>query len=48
MTLKEYLELLAKQRELFTPEMKNDYIEWCKTDEGAQYLVGGSKYIPEK
>ena len=34
--------------ELFTPEMKNDYIEWCKTDEGAQYLVGGSKYIPEK
>ena len=34
--------------ELFTPEMKNDYIEWCKTDEGAQYLVGSSKYKPEE
>lgn len=34
--------------ELFTPEMKNDYIEWCKTDEGSQYLIGGSKYKPEE
>lgn len=30
--------------ELFTEEMKREYIEWCKTEEGKQYLVGGSKY----
>lgn len=33
--------------ELFTPEMRKEYIEWCKTDEGKQYLEGGSKYDPE-
>ena len=30
--------------ELITEEMANEYIEWCKTDEGKQYLKGGSKY----
>ena len=30
--------------ELITEEMWNEYIEWCKTDEGKQYLKGGSKY----
>ncbi len=30
--------------ELITPEMWEAYIEWCKTDEGKQYLKGGSKY----
>lgn len=30
--------------ELFTEEMQREYIEWCKTEEGKQYLVGGSKY----
>lgn len=30
--------------ELFTPEMQRDYIEWCKTDDGRQYLKGGAKY----
>lgn len=30
--------------ELFTEEMQKEYIEWCKTDEGRQYLKGGSKY----
>lgn len=30
--------------ELFTEEMQNAYLEWVKTDEGRQYLVGGSKY----
>lgn len=30
--------------ELFTEEMAKEYIEWCKTDEGKQYLKGGSKY----
>ena len=33
--------------ELFTEEMKKEYLEWCKTDEGKQYLEGGSKYNPE-
>lgn len=30
--------------ELLTDEMWNEYIAWCKTDEGRQYLKGGSKY----
>ena len=30
--------------EELTPEIWNEYIEWCKTDEGEQYLRGGSKY----
>ena len=30
--------------ELFTSEMKRAYLRWCLTDEGKQYLKGGSKY----
>ncbi len=30
--------------ELFTPEMNEKYIEWCKTPEGRSYLKGGSNY----
>lgn len=30
--------------ELFTPEMQSEYIEWCKTEEGKRYLVGGDLY----
>lgn len=30
--------------ELFTPEMEREYLSWCMTDEGKQYLKGGSKY----
>lgn len=30
--------------ELFTEEMAKAYAEWCMTDEGRQYLKGGSKY----
>jgi hypothetical protein len=30
--------------ELFTEEMQRDYLAWCLTDEGKQYLKGGSKY----
>lgn len=33
--------------ELLTPEMQAEYIEWCKTEEGRQYLKGGSKYDEE-
>lgn len=34
--------------ELFTSEMKLQYIEWCKTEDGQQYLKGGSKYKEEE
>lgn len=34
--------------ELLTDEMWDQYIEWCKTDEGKQYLKGGSKYRSEE
>lgn len=30
--------------ELFTEEMQQEYLAWCLTDEGKQYLKGGSKY----
>lgn len=34
--------------ELFTEEMRENYIEWCNTEDGAQYLKGGSKYKEEQ
>lgn len=36
--------ILFGHLELFTDEMAKEYIEWCKTDEGRQYLKGGAKY----
>ena len=30
--------------EEFTEEMLEEYIEWCKTDEGKEYLEGGKYY----
>lgn len=30
--------------ELLTDDMLEEYTEWCKTDEGKQYLKGGNKY----
>lgn len=30
--------------ELYTPELRKEYADWIKTDEGRQYLKGGSKY----
>lgn len=33
--------------ELMTKAMVRDYIEWCKTEEGLQYLKGGNKYVDE-
>lgn len=33
--------------ELITDEMWTAYIEWCKTEDGEQYLKGGSKYVEE-
>lgn len=33
--------------ELMTDEMWRQYVDWCRTDEGRQYLKGGSKYDPK-
>lgn len=30
--------------ELVTDEIWNNYIEWCKTEEGKKWLVGGEEY----
>lgn len=30
--------------ELLTQEICKSYLDWCKTDEGRQYLKGGAKY----
>ena len=30
--------------ELFTDEMKEQYLAWCMTEEGRQYIKGGAKY----
>lgn len=32
--------------ELFTKELRTEYFGWCQTDEGREYLKGGSKYVP--
>ena len=34
--------------ELFTDDMKCEYVEWCKTDDGKQYLNGGAKYTEQR
>lgn len=34
--------------ELFTAEMEERYLAWCRTDEGRQYLKGGSWYKEEE
>lgn len=30
--------------ELLTESMWESYLDWCRTEEGRQYLKGGSKY----
>lgn len=30
--------------EVITEELRQEYLAWCLTDEGRQYLNGGSKY----
>lgn len=34
--------------ELMTDEMWIQYLEWCKTDEGKKFLVGGKEYKEEQ
>jgi hypothetical protein len=36
--------ILFGHTELITEEMWQEYLKWCLTDEGKQYLKGGSKY----
>ena len=36
--------ILSGHTELFTDEMRAEYIEWCKTEEGRSYLKGGANY----
>ena len=36
--------LLFGHVELFTEEMEQEYLDWCLTDEGKRYLVGGDLY----
>lgn len=39
--------IMLGHTEMFTEEMNKEYLAWCQTDEGKQYLVGGSKYVGE-
>jgi len=36
--------IMLGHKELFTSKMDSEYRAWCQTDDGKQYLVGGSKY----
>lgn len=40
--------ILFGHTELFTDEMQKEYLEWCQTEDGKQYLKGGSKYKESK
>lgn len=43
-----YALILFGHVELLTEEMYQEYLDWCKTEEGRQYLKGGSKYKEEE
>lgn len=36
--------IMLGHTELLTEEMWREYVEWCNTEEGMQYLEGGAKY----
>ena len=36
--------IMLGHTELMTDEMWEQYIEWCKTDDGKKYLRGESEY----
>lgn len=42
-----YSPMMFGHIELLTQELYDEYIAWVKTDEGKQYLKGGSKYKEE-
>lgn len=39
-----FVPIMFGHLEVFTEEMAREYAEWCLTEEGRQYLQGGSKY----
>ena len=39
--------ILFGHAELITEEMWQEYLDWCLTEDGRQYLKGGSKYKEE-
>lgn len=41
-----FVPIMFGHLEVFTEEMAREYAEWCLTEEGRQYLLGGSKYDP--
>lgn len=41
-----FVPIMFGHLEVFTEEMAREYAEWCLTEEGCQYLKGGSKYDP--
>lgn len=41
-----FVPLMFGHLELFTDELAREYADWCQTEEGRQYLKGGSKYDP--
>ena len=43
-----YIPLTFGHTELLTEEMQHEYLEWVQTEEGKQYLKGGSKYNDSK
>lgn len=40
--------IMLGHTELFKPEMQEEYIAWCLTDEGRKFLKGGSEYKEEE
>jgi len=42
-----YSPLMFGHVELMTQELYDEYLTWVQTDEGRQYLKGGSKYKEE-
>lgn len=43
-----YTTVMFGHIELLSEEIKEEYIKWCKTDEGKSYLEGGSNYNKEE
>lgn len=39
--------IMLGHTELMTDEMWEEYLAWCKTEEGRSYLKGGSNYKEE-
>lgn len=40
-----YSLLMFGHVELLTDNMKKEYLNWCRTEEGRKYLEGGEEYL---